>query len=259
MNSLKKWLAGFACGLMLISLVACGAQTAGTTEEGGAYEYVNSTFDADVAAGEALFDSATHTSQTSQGQSVYQNTEVKLVRRADLQVQTVEFDTAVAALEQLVLSLNGYYESAELYSGGYNSQSGQRSGQYVVRIPAESYDSFMAQMDGIGHLSRRNESTQDVGQEYFDTESRLTTQRTKRERLQHLLSRAEDMEDIIALESALADVEYQIQQYTSQLLRYDSLVGYATITVKLQEMQLISLLIIFQIMVFLNMLYGVWV
>lgn len=237
---MKKLFAGFVCVLLVVSLAACGAQSAGTVADGG-YKYKDST----ETAGGALFDSAVPENvipmgQMSASKSVYQNSGVKLIRRANLQVQTVEFDKAVAALEQLVLSLNGYYENAELYSGGYYNQGNHRSGQYVVRIPAESYDSFMEQIDGIGYLSRRSESTQDVGQEYFDVESRLTTQRTKQERLQQLLKQAKNMEDIIALESALADVEYQIEQYTSQLRRYDSLIGYATIDVNIQEMQRIT-------------------
>lgn len=241
---MKKLFAGFVCVLLVASLAACGAQSAGTAEDGG-YKYKNEMMSTDIAAGEALFDSAMREevkpmAQTAASQSVYQNSGVKLIRRANLQVQTVEFDRSVAALERLVLELNGYYENAELYSGGYYNQGSHRSGQYVVRIPAQSYDSFMEQIDGIGYLSRRSESTQDVGQEYFDTESRLTTQRTKQERLQQLLKQAKNMEDIIALESALADVEYQIEQYTSQLRRYDSLIGYATIDVNIQEMQRIT-------------------
>lgn len=235
MKKLKKWMAGLMCALLLVSLAACGAQSAGTAEDG--YKY-KSEMMADTAAGEALFDG--DMAQNASSQNVYQNSGVKLIRRATLQVQTVEFDQSVAALEQLVLGLNGYYENAELYSGGYYNQGSNRSGQYVVRIPAEDYDTFMAQIGGVGYLSRRNESTQDVGQEYFDVESRLTTQRTKQERLQQLLKQAQNMEDIIALENALADVEYQIEQYTSQIRRYDSLIGYATINVNLQEMQRIT-------------------
>lgn len=43
------------------------------------------------------------------------------------------------------------------------------------------------------------------------------------------------MEDIIALESALSDVEYQIEQYSSELNRYDALVAFATFTISLSE------------------------
>ena len=65
-------------------------------------------------------------------------------------------------------------------------------------------------------------SAEDVGQNYSDIELRLQTQRTKQERLLALLEKAATMEDIISLENALSETEYQIEQYTSDLKRYDS-------------------------------------
>ena len=43
------------------------------------------------------------------------------------------------------------------------------------------------------------------------------------------------MEDIIVLENALSEVEYQIEQYSSELNRYDALVGFSTFYVYLNE------------------------
>ena len=43
------------------------------------------------------------------------------------------------------------------------------------------------------------------------------------------------MEDIISLESALSDVEYDIEQYSSTMNQYDSLVSFSTIDLTLQE------------------------
>ena len=52
---------------------------------------------------------------------------------------------------------------------------------------------------------------------------------------QALLEQADTMEDIISLENALGDVEYQIEQYSTELRRYDGLVDYATIGVELLD------------------------
>ena len=48
------------------------------------------------------------------------------------------------------------------------------------------------------------------------------------------------MEDIIALESALSDVEYQIEMYSSDLRRYDALIGYSTFNVCLNEVNRVT-------------------
>lgn len=171
----------------------------------------------------------------AEGGSVYQNARAKLIRRAELHIQTERFDQSLQALNQLVDSCGGYFEMANLYGGSRRDVNATRSGEYTVRVPAEKYDQFLSSAGDLGYITNKNESSEDVGERYYDTEARLKTQRTKRERLLALLEKAETMEDIIMLESALSDVEYQIEQYTSELNRYDALIGFSTFNVYLNE------------------------
>lgn len=171
----------------------------------------------------------------SEPSSVYQNPGAKLIRRAELNIQTEQFDQSLEALNQLVNNCGGYFESANLYGGGRRDAYATRSGEYVVRIPAQQYNLFLSSTGDLGYVNSKTESSEDVGTQYYDTETRLKTQRTKQERLLALLERAETMEDIIALEGALSDVELQIELYSSDLNRYDALISYATIQVYLNE------------------------
>lgn len=240
----KKWSAFLMAGILCLSVVGCGASNAGSADADYGMKAKNESFayTTDSAAPMepgAIFDGQAEAEimeQVTAGSSVYRNTAVKLIRRADLTVQTTEYEKAVATLEDLVIRLGGYYENAEERSGSYYNQNSNRSGNYTIRIPAEKYDEFMAQVDGVGYLARKSESSEDVGEIYHDVESRLKTQRTKQERLLELLKKADSMEDIIALENALTDVEYHIEQYTSDLNRYDGLVNFATIRLTLDEM-----------------------
>jgi hypothetical protein len=122
-------------------------------------------------------------------------------------------------------------------SGYIHDQYANRSAYYVVRIPREHFTAFRDSTGTIGHVSSLNENNQDVGEIYYDTEARLATLTTKRDRLLALLEKAEIMEDIIALESALADVQYQIDNHTGSLRKYDSLINYSTFTVNIQEVE----------------------
>ena len=144
----------------------------------------------------------------SEPSSVYQNPGAKLIRRAELNIQTEQFDQSLEALNQLVNNCGGYFESANLYGGGRRDAYATRSGEYVVRIPAQQYNLFLSSTGDLGYVNSKTESSEDVGTQYYDTETRLKTQRTKQERLLALLERAETMEDIISLENALSDVEY---------------------------------------------------
>ena len=246
MEYAKKVLTLVLAGVLCLSVTACAAASGATAADGEAYremkESSNFSYTADMAQPGAVFDSVAEETmgQATSGSSVYRDSAVKLIRRANLTVQTTEFERAVATLEDLVIRLGGYYEDAEERSGSYYNQNSNRSANYTIRIPTAKYDAFMEQVDGVGYLARKNESSEDVGEVYHDIESRLKTQRTKQERLLELLNKANSMEDIIALENALTDVEYYIEQYTSDLNRYDGLVNFATIRLTLDEMTRIA-------------------
>jgi len=154
----------------------------------------------------------------------------KLIYTADIGLQTTEFDTAVQKLGELVDSMGGYFENSSV-----NNYSSYRSGNYTVRVPAKNFDAFCTQAGQLCQLNYISRSAEDVSEYYYDTESRLATQQTKLDRLQELLSKAESMEDIIVIESAISETELAIEQLTGTLRHYDSLVGYSTVSISLDE------------------------
>ena len=170
-----------------------------------------------------------------QSDSVYQNAGAKLIRQAGRSIQTERFDESEAALKRLVAGCGGYFEVASVYGGGRRDAYANRSGEYTVRVPAEKYNQFLSGTGDLGYVTSKDESSEDVGERYYDTESRLKTQRTKQERLLALLEKAETMEDIISLENALSNVEYEIEMYSSELNRYDALINFSTFQIYLNE------------------------
>ncbi len=164
------------------------------------------------------------------------NGDVKLIYRADVSAETTDLENAAAELEKMVESCGGYIEASDFTNYTNNSYI-SRSAYYTIRVPAEQYGVFLENLSGSGICTVTNlsKSTTDVGAEYADTEAHLETCRIKQERLQTLLEQAENMEDIITIENALTDVEYEIEYYSSSLNRYDSLIGFSTISVSLQQ------------------------
>ena len=172
------------------------------------------------------------------GQSATQSAPLantKMIYTGELYLQTKSFDEAAQAVEQLVKDMGGYFESHNLNQGG-----SYRSLRATVRVPQENFDAFMDQAGEAAHVTDRYAHQEDISEQYYDVESRLTTQRTKLERLQHLLAQAENMEDIITLETAISDTELAIEQLTGSLRKYDSLVNFSTITLVLDEVYRLS-------------------
>ena len=160
----------------------------------------------------------------------------KMIYTARMEVETTAFDTADADLRTLVEVLGGYFEQAAVHDYG----SGYRSGDYKVRIPADQFQPFLDRVGTLCHVTYQEQTSENVSEAYYDAESRLATQRTKLERLQNLLAQAENMKDIITIESAISDTELEIERLTGTLRQYDALVDYATVHLSLQEVYQLS-------------------
>lgn len=189
---------------------------------------------------ESAADMALSTTPRAAGAAAGVYEDAKLIQRADYEVQTTDYPAAETALEALVERCGGYFEYQETSGGGYYESAARRWGSFTIRVPKEQYDAFTGSVGEVGHVVSQSGSAEDVGQNYSDIELRLQTQRTKQERLLALLEKAATMEDIISLENALSETEYQIEQYTSDLKRYDSLIDFATIELRLTEVARIS-------------------
>ena len=177
----------------------------------------------DAAAG---FDSA-------DASAALDSSKVKMIYTAHLNVEVLDLNEAVSGLNQMVTEMGGYYQSSDR-SGSYGSY---RYANYTVRIPAAQYRAFIDAWSDSENckLISAQEDAEDIGTRYFDIETRLNTLKNKMERLQALMEQATEMEDIIELESAISETEYEIELYTSDLNRYDSLINYSTVYITMEE------------------------
>lgn len=155
----------------------------------------------------------------------------KLIRTAEVSMETTSFDETTAALESLTAQMGGYFSDATTGERG----TSYRWASYTIRVPENHFQAFLDQAGQLCHETRRHVSQQDISESYYDTEGRLRTQNTKLARLQALLEQAKDMSDIITIESAISDTEQQIEYLSGTLRRYDNLVSYATIELSLSE------------------------
>lgn len=230
----KRIFWGFLAAAALFSLTACGGRgsNGSTAASGGAIEP-----SAPMAAEDSIsYDYGSDESESGAlagSGSALQN--AKMILTADLELETTEFDQAAEGLNRLTEEAGGYFETSTIRGGG-----GNRWASYTIRIPAEKFNSFLEKAGELCHLTYRVTGQENITEQYYDTEGRLKTQQIKLERLQELLSRAEAMEDIITIESAISETEYQIEALSGELRHYDALVDFATVCVSLNEVYKLS-------------------
>lgn len=233
---MKKLFAMLLALMMVLSMAACGASSKyadSATSESYSYDS-NGTADYEMPM-EGELQSWDYDGVSGVAQTAAQNG-AKKIYRATLALQTLEFEKADESIAGLVEQYGGYFEEKNVatYSSNY------RHADYTVRVPAEKFESFCTQVGELCHVTYTTSSAEDISQTYYDTKARLETAQIKLERLQELLKKADNMADIITIESAISETEYEIDSLSGTLRSYDSLVDYATVYLKLEEVYRLS-------------------
>ena len=160
--------------------------------------------------------------------------EAKIIRTIDYTIKTKTFDEDYEKIQSLAKEFGGYVESLSVSGDVMNGE--MRYAYFTLRIPSEKLDEFIGSAKGVGSATAYSEYTQDVSESYYDIVARLETQQAKMERLNALLKDATNMSDLIEIESAISDTQYQIDRYMGQLNGYDSRVENSYVYVSLQEL-----------------------
>lgn len=161
----------------------------------------------------------------------------KKIRKLEMNVETEDMDTLLSNVENRVNELGGYVEQKEVYRGSAYAERVFRNAYLTLRIPAEQADFFVEKVGEVSNITSTTEDVDDVTLQYVATESRITALTTEETRLLELLAKAENMEDLLLIESRLTDVRTELEEYTSQLRIFDNLVNYATIRLHVSEVK----------------------
>lgn len=159
----------------------------------------------------------------------------KIIRTASFTLKTMHFEADVEKVQQEAGGCGGRVEY--LYVGGDREAGEMRSASLTLRIPSANLDAFLAGAENIGRITSQRQEKEDVSDGYYDIQSRLETQQKKMERLLALMEAAEQVSDLVEIENAIADAQYQIDRYTAQLQNYDSRIDYSTVHVTVQEIR----------------------
>lgn len=163
----------------------------------------------------------------------------KIVRNADLNLETMEYEPALERIPALAEQAGGYVENTSssgisLYEkGGYYPS--RRYAHFTLRVPADNLDSLITSLSQEFNLVSKSESASDISDRYYDTQAHLSNLQIQEKRLLELLEQAGELADLLEIETKLAEVRYQIETLTATMKRMDSEVSYSTVNISLEE------------------------
>ena len=168
----------------------------------------------------------------------------KIVYTASLSLQSLEYEKSAASIRRKIKEAGGFSEAESEYDKDYNwyrytdsSSDHTRSLSITARIPSDKFEAFLNSLDGDGKVMSKSVNAENISQVYANKETYKKALEKEQERLLAMMDKAESIDDMIAVESRLSDVERQLNSYKTDLAQMDKAVEYSTVYIDLQEVK----------------------
>jgi hypothetical protein len=171
----------------------------------------------------------------------------KVVKTADLTIrlavepvpttddQQADREANAAARAAAIAQAGTGARSIATAAGGFQSSADGGGSQLslTVRVPVEQYDAAVDKLTGLGELTNRTETSQDVTGQVADVNSRVDSMTASVARVRALLASATDIADVISIESELAEREANLESLQQQQAALRGQVALSTISLSL--------------------------
>lgn len=155
----------------------------------------------------------------------------KLIRNGTLEFQTDEVKKTKTEIEKICKELNAYISSESENNLGERLQYNQ-----VIRVPANQFDTLLARLEPLAlKIENKNISTEDVTEQFIDVEARLKTKKELEARYREILKLAKTVEEIVSIESQIANVRSEIESMEGRLNFLKNQIAFSTLHVTYYE------------------------
>lgn len=172
--------------------------------------------------------------------------EEKLVYKCNVEIETLDFDASYTALQDMMTKYNCVIASERFsdeevsylsdgYSYHYDNFKSGRIDEIVIRVPSANYKAFVSEYGELGNVTSKNQTVDNITQEYYDTTSQVEGLKAQMERLEIMLAQATEIEDMITINQAITQLQSEINQLTTYIRTMDSDVAYSYVTLTLKE------------------------
>jgi hypothetical protein len=154
-----------------------------------------------------------------------------VIRTASLTVQVEDVPKALDEARETTENAGGYVGDE---TTGRDADGHERT-RVTLRVPVDSYQDVLDDLEGAGKLLNRNAKAEDVTDQVVDVESRIKSQRASVVRVRELMDRATKLSDVVTLEGELSSRQAELEALLAQQASLKDRTGLATIALSLSE------------------------
>ena len=157
----------------------------------------------------------------------------KIIYRQTLTMETENLQQTVDKMEQDLDRLGGRIHRYQVIT----RQEDSPRGDFTLRVPSDSLRAFVEGLRNYGTFTHEVLESDDVSDSYYDLEANLRNLKIQERRLLDLLEEAENLSDVLTLESELSRIRREIEGLQGTLNRLDDQIAYSTVYLSIRQVE----------------------
>ena len=145
--------------------------------------------------------------------------------------------TLSLVVEEVARAIDGVSRVSDRFGGWVVSANRQsrHSGSVSIRVPAQTLEVAIREIEALGLETEENSiSSDDVTDEFVDSQSRLASMRATEQRLLSFLDQARDVDEALKVEREVRALQLQIEEIQGRINYLSEVAAYSLINVNLR-------------------------
>ncbi|MBR1369121.1 hypothetical protein RJ53_06275 [Methanocalculus chunghsingensis] len=161
--------------------------------------------------------------------------DAQVIREGEISLQSRDPRQTADEITEIAERYNGRIQSLTINSAGVRDGKQRYYVEAILRIPPQSFDAVMQEIEGTGTLTHRQIRERDVTEEYTDLHAEKQSLQRQVERYDDLLEKAVTVEEILQVQTARDTAQRSLDIVTGRLNLLESRIDEAIITVSIRE------------------------
>jgi hypothetical protein len=155
----------------------------------------------------------------------------KLVRSGGINFQSEAIEKDYQQIKSMLGGFNAYMENEN------QSNDNFRKSYYLsIRVPSEKYDSLLSSIAKIAfRVENKYSNVDDVTERYYDLQSRIQNKKELEKRYREILSKANEVKDVLEIERNLNEVRTEIESMQGQFNYLSKQIQFSSLQVQFYE------------------------
>lgn len=173
----------------------------------------------------------------------------KLVYRADIDFQTLDYPDTISQLQAYIKSYECILESQTERDSDYldntylvsdkketsSPEAGSLYCRFSVRVPSDKFFAFINDVSEVAHVIDKQIDVENISTVYADNDASIKALETQKSRLLAMLDETNDIDAMIQITGKLEEVERQLNRDKTSKAAMDKDVAYSSVVLTVKE------------------------